>query len=373
MRVLVAPDKFKGSLKAAEAAEAIAEGLGTAFEAKCMPIADGGDGTAGVLCEAMGGEWREVNVHDALGREVTAGFGLAISNGRRLALLEMSEASGLARLAESERDPWRASTEGTGELIRAAMNAGAEKIIVGIGGSATNDGGTGMAQALGFRFIDGDGHRLERLPEQLADVESIVRATEAIPEIVVACDVENPLLGEQGATRVYGPQKGVLDEEMEKHEERLAHLADLVERDLGVDYRDEPGAGAAGGLGFGLLSFCGAELQSGFELVADLVGLRDAIAAADLVITGEGSLDAQTLMGKGPGGVAKMARELGRPVVAFCGRATDRDALDQIFDGVFAISGPRVSEADAMARAEELLKKTVAEQVDFLQGFRPAN
>ena len=352
MRIVVAPDKFKGSLSAREAAAAIARGLRRQFGGADMveiPIADGGEGTMALIAEGLGAEMVEARVSGPLGQAVTAGYALA---GDR-AVLEMSSASGLQLVPPAQRDPWAATTYGTGELIGEAIDRGAREVIVGIGGSATNDGGRGMAAALGFEFhADPAGGGLHIVPP---DVLPAGRA-----RFTAACDVSNPLLGADGCTRVYGPQKGIRLEEFGRHEERLARLVEAVARDVAAISPDTPGAGAAGGLGFGLMAFCGAELRPGFDLVAELTGLAGAVAAADLVVTGEGSMDRQTLMGKGPAGVAGIARAAGKKVIAFCGVARDRDALGGSFDAVISLEELALSTADSMARAGELLEEVAA-------------
>jgi glycerate kinase len=257
-------------------------------------------------------------------------------------------------------DPAFASTLGTGLMLQDAIERDVSRIVIGIGGSATNDAGIGMAAALGFRFLDADGEPLTPIIEHMDKLAKIERGDLGMPEILVACDVNNPLLGPHGCTRVYGQQKGVQD--FAFFESRLQHLADIVRRDLGVDHREVPGAGAAGGLGFGLMSFCGAKLTSGFDLIADLVHLRARIAAADLVITGEGRLDAQTLHGKGPMGVADMARELGKPVAAFAGAIEAEDPLRTRFDLLCAIKPKDMPLAEAMQRGPELLENAVLSQ-----------
>jgi glycerate kinase len=224
--------------------------------------------------------------------------------------MEMSAASGLAMIGDLPLDPLTASTRGTGEMMRHAMEHGARRILIGIGGSATNDAGTGMAAALGWEFHDEQGQPVHDLPRELERVHRISNGVRLDCEVVVACDVSNPLLGEHGCSAIYGPQKGVQD--VAFFDQRLRRIAAMVVRDLGCDFREAEGSGAAGGLGFGLMTFCGAKLQSGFEMVAELTELHARIERADLVITGEGRLDAQTLHGKGPIGVAAMARLLGR-------------------------------------------------------------
>jgi glycerate kinase len=267
--------------------------------------------------------------------------------------MEMSAASGLAIVSDLPLDPATASTYGTGLMMLDAIRRGAKRIIIGIGGSATNDGGTGMAQALGFRFLDEQGVELETLPRDLDRLARIESPPQWATEVLVACDVTNPLLGPQGCTRVYGPQKGVQD--FEFFERRLERLARLAGRDLGVSAAEIPGAGAAGGLGFGLMAFCAAKLTSGFDLIAGIIDLRRRVQAADLVITGEGRLDAQTLHGKGPMGVALLAREHGKRVAAIAGLIEAREALTPHFDHLIQVKPETMPVAEAMQRGRELL------------------
>lgn len=367
MKILIAPDKFKGSLTAGEAAEAITRGLGDlAGSCSSLPIADGGEGLTEALRTALGGEAIRISTRDPLMRPAEVNYAI-VENGDT-AVIEMSAASGLWRLAEDERDPARATTFGTGEALLDAAGRGVSRVILGIGGSATNDAGSGVACALGFRFLAGDGGEIRDLPARLTEVERIEPPeSRQLPKIITACDVDNPLLGESGATRVYGPQKGISPDELELHEHRLEHLADLVARDLGVDPRDEPGAGAAGGLGFGMIAFCGAELRPGFDLVAELLDLEARIAAADLVITGEGSLDAQTLHGKGPHGVARLAKKHGKPVVAFCGASDGSPRLTEDFDRVEVIRPEGLPLAESIARGRQLLEEAAARLVPWIR------
>lgn len=363
MRILIAIDKFKGSIPATVASQTIAAALKQTLPgADCdlCPIADGGEGTAEAVVTALNGEWCEAATFDAQNRPVTARYGLVQAAGQQEAIMEMSAASGLAMVSDLPLTPTTASTHGTGLMLEDAIARGAQRIVIGIGGSATNDGGVGMAAALGFRFLDASGSRLEPIIANMDRLATIEPPASVCPEILVACDVNNPLLGPHGCTRVYGPQKGVTD--FEFFESRLQHLADIAKRDLGSDHRDEPGAGAAGGLGFGLMTFCGARLTSGFDLIADLVHLRGRIAAADLVITGEGRLDAQTLHGKGPMGVADMARELGKPVAAFAGAVQAEEQLRPRFDLLCAIKPQEMPLAEAMQRGPELLGAAVRAQ-----------
>ncbi|MFN2541648.1 MAG: glycerate kinase [Chthoniobacterales bacterium] len=358
MKILIAPDKFKGALSAREVAENIAAGLREALpEAKIdiAPIADGGEGTAEVISQALGGSWLNCKAHDPLGREIEARFAWVAD--QNLAIMEMSEAAGMRRLASGELDPLRANTFGVGEMILDATKRGAREIIIGLGGSATNDGGFGMARALGFRFFDHE-HEREREVSRLADLVKITRPKDlTLPKIVAAVDVRNPLLGENGATRVFGPQKGATPEKIEKLERALTRLADVGAKQFGFDFRDEAGAGAAGGLGFGLLSFCAATIRPGFEVVAEAVGLEVKMRDADVVITGEGSLDRQTLEGKTPAGVARMARKLGKRVFAIVGRASEDRQVRELFDAIYQNARAGMSEPENMARAPELLRE----------------
>ncbi len=369
MRVLIAVDKFKGSLTAGQVAAAVEAGLrqaGFSGEAIRCPIADGGEGTTDALIGALGGKRVEVATRDAMGRSLTACYGLVESAGEDLAVMEMSAASGLALVADQPLNPRAASTFGTGLLILDAARQGVNRILIGIGGSATNDGGVGMAQALGFRFLDGDGKEVRELPACLESVRRLLPPEGGLqlPPVEVACDVDNPLLGPRSATRVYGPQKGVREEELEFFEARLQRLADLVARDLGCDPRAQAGAGAAGGLGFGLLAFCGAALASGFDLVAKAIELHAKIQAADVVITGEGRLDAQTLCGKGPVGVARLARAAGKRVIGIAGAIEGGVGLEAEFDQLLATKPESMPLSEAMARGTDLVERA-AQAVDL--------
>ncbi|HXF71815.1 MAG TPA: glycerate kinase [Actinomycetota bacterium] len=330
MRVLVAPDKFRGTLTAAEAAEAIASGwrrVRPGDEVERVPMADGGEGTLEALVSALGGELRTVTVSGPLGDPVVAAYGVVPGARGPVAVIEMARASGLALLAPERRDPTRTTTRGTGELIRAALERDRpSQVLVCIGGSATNDGGAGMAQALGARLLDGEGREIgpggaALLSLARVDATELVRLVRGV-RFVAVTDVDNPLVGPSGAAAVYGPQKGASPEDVVLLDRALAHYAAVLHRDLGIDVRELPGAGAAGGLGAGLVAFLGAHLRRGVEVVMEAVGLRARVAAADLVITGEGSLDAQSLRGKVVAGVLDAAREAGVPAVVLCGRAS---------------------------------------------------
>ena len=357
MRVLIASDKFKGSLGAAEVAEAIAAGIADVLphaEITLLPIADGGEGTAEVICRAARGEWHECEVHDPLGRRVRARY--CTIDGGATAVMEMSEASGLWRVPFEKRDPLIASSFGTGEmLLDAARRGEVGKVIIGLGGSATNDGGFGMARALGFRFFDADEQELRGSVADLTQLARIEAPLDLrLPEIIAAVDVRNPLLGDRGATRVFGPQKGATAADLEVLEAALTRLAAVT----GGHDRDVPGAGAAGGLGFGLMRFCRASLRSGFEVVAEVTHLEDAVRAADVVITGEGRLDAQTLEGKAPAGVAQFARKHGKRVYAIVGVAKDAPLM---FDGVSTLVDANTSAGEAMNDPVCLLRARAGE------------
>ncbi|HQK93892.1 MAG TPA: glycerate kinase [Armatimonadota bacterium] len=359
MRIVVAPDSFKGSLTALEACRAVERGLRRVWpdvEVAGVPMADGGEGTTQSLVDATGGRWVNCEVTDPLGRPVWARYGI-LGDGAT-AVIEMAAASGLPLVPEGRRDPKVTSTRGTGELIAHALDGGCRQLIVGIGGSATNDGGAGMAQALGARLLDAEGQelrpggaelvRLERI--DIAGMHPAVRAC----RVMVACDVTNPLCGPLGASAVYGPQKGASPSDVDLLDAGLQRFADVVHRDLGRDVAAMPGAGAAGGLGAGLVAFLGAELAPGVEIVARAVSLDARIAEADLVITGEGRIDAQTGFGKTVAGVAAAARRHGVPAVALCGSlAGDAGSLGLDL-ALPAPDGP-MDLAEAMGRAEPLL------------------
>lgn len=364
MRILLAPDKFKGCLSASEVAAAMRQGALSArpdASVRLLPIADGGEGTAETIRAALGGTRVSSRCSDALGREIEGWF--AWIPDTRTAVIEMGTASGLWRLRPEERDPLRATTLGTGQLIAAAIRLSPAKIVVGLGGSATNDAGAGMAAALGWNFLTSDGEDIAPEPRNFFSICRTEDPLADFPPIVAACDVNNPLLGPCGATRVFGAQKGLTPENAEWLEESLAHLADLVAEETGRDFRDTPGAGAAGGLGFGLLSFCGATIASGFGTVADAIGLEGAVAASDLVITGEGCVDGQTAGGKGPAGVAAIARRLGVPVVAVGGIVQRGSPADTLFDACYQAKPEAMPLEEALVRAESLIAEATRKAV----------
>jgi glycerate kinase len=369
MKFLVAPNALKGSCSAAAAARAMARGVLRArptAEVVELPVADGGDGLMEVVTEALGAERVALQVAGPRFSPVFAE--LAWLPQRRTAVIEMALASGLALLAPGDRDPGVTTSLGTGELIAAALGLGAETILVGIGGSATNDGGIGMATALGYRFVGADGEPVSPVGGRLGTIERIdasgVDPRLAGTRIEVLCDVDNPLTGPRGASRVYGPQKGADAAQVERLDAGLARLADLTERDLGCRVRDLSGAGAAGGLGAGLVCFCGAQLRRGAEAVLDLVQLDAHLEGADLVLTAEGRIDGQTRFGKAPGAVAAHARKAGVPCVAIAGGIGEDAHLLHAggIDALVSLCPGPVSLEEAQVRAEELLADA-AEQV----------
>lgn len=360
-RILIAPDKFKGSLTAPQAAEAIAAGVRKSYPHALLdlcPIADGGEGFMATLAAAMKGKWVSCPAVDPLGRAIDSRYVLAETEDGTVAILEMAEASGLWRLAPTERDPLRATTRGTGMQIAHAVAAhSVVRIILGLGGSATNDGGAGMAAALGIDFLDADGHAVNPIPAYLSAVVR-VDATRRIslPPVIAACDVDNPLLGARGATAVFSTQKGSTTDSRAVLEAALSHLVEITSA---VDAAHTPGAGAAGGLGFGLMHFTGARLTSGFDLLADLLDLETRIKTADLVITGEGSIDHQSLSGKGPVALARLAKRHAVPVAGFCG-CTDQAARDSgVFTSLHALADSGLPLETLISQAASLLTETV--------------
>jgi len=338
LTVVVAPDSFKGSIPAHEAAAAVGRGLsdaasraGVALDLRLCPVADGGEGTVDVVLSTGWVRRERRSVSGPTGKPVRAAFALSPDDGSpRTALVELAAASGLTLLPGGRPDPLRATSRGTGELVLAALDEGVARLVLAVGGSACTDGGTGMASALGVRFLDGHGRPLapggSALTElAVVDLERLdprLRST----EVVVATDVDNPLTGPRGAAHVYGPQKGASPGDAAVLDAGLARLAQVLHRDLGLDVDRVPGAGAAGGVGAGAVAFLGARLTPGIELLLDLVGFDEALHGADLVVTGEGSFDAQSLAGKAPVGVARRARDAGVPVVVLAGRVDLDDA-----------------------------------------------
>ncbi|ROM54432.1 glycerate kinase [Pseudomonas rhodesiae] len=368
MKIIIAPDSFKDSLSAAGVAQAIVEGLAQVWPDAQMiqcPMADGGEGTVDAVLAACHGELRRQTVHGPLGAPVQARWGwLADSH---TAIIEMAEASGLQLLPPDQRDACRTTTFGTGELIRAALETGARRIILAIGGSATNDGGAGAMQALGVQLFDADDQPLPPGGLALAQLAriSLDSLDPRVGEVrfEIAADVNNPLCGPHGASAIFGPQKGASPQQVQQLDAALGHFADHCARVLPTDVRDEPGSGAAGGLGFAAKAFLGAQFRAGVEVVADLVGLDAAVRGADLVITGEGRFDAQTLRGKTPFGVARIARQHGVPVIVIAG--TLGEGYEQMYshgvDAAFALPSGPISLEQACSEAPRLLRERAAD------------
>lgn len=369
MRILVAPDKFKGSLGAADVAQEIARVLRELLPAAvitCLPVADGGEGTAEIICAAAGGEWRSCEVHDALGEIVEARY--CTIDSAATAIMDASTACGLWRVPVGRRDPDVASSFGVGELLLDAAQRGASRIIIGLGGSATNDGGFGMARALGFRFYDNAGGELRGRVTDLVQLNRIQRpASLNLPEITAAADVRNPLLGRRGATYTYGEQKGASAEQLDQLEQALRRLAEVAARDFREELAETPGAGAAGGLGFGLMTFCNATVARGFDIVANAIGLESAVQQHDIVITGEGRLDAQTMEGKAPAGVAELTRKHRKRVIAIVGEVTVDDEIERCFDAVYSLATPAITTTEAMRDVRQLLRERAREVASSLE------
>jgi len=370
MRFVIAPQEFKGSLTAVQSARAIAEGVRSAdpgAEAVQVPMSDGGPGFVEAMLAACGGHRAEVTCCDPLMRPIRAAFGI-LPDG--VAVIEMAAGSGLVLLKPQERNPRLATTFGTGELIGAALARGARTIIVGVGGSATVDGGAGAMQALGARLIDAAGRDLPRGGEALGRLERIDLAARdrrlAGATVRVATDVRNPLCGDRGAAVVFGPQKGASPDDVRILDAALRRFASVVRRDCGVDVASMPGSGAAGGLSAGLVAVAGATMEPGFDLVADVTGLESLIVSADAVITGEGRLDDQTQYGKTAAGVACLARGHGKLVAVIAGRIEPSFEQRADFDEVEAISSPGLSVNEAMRLAGPLLRAAASRVADRL-------
>ncbi|AKK00872.1 MULTISPECIES: glycerate kinase [Pseudomonas fluorescens group] len=362
MKIVIAPDSFKDSLSAQGVADAIAAGLAQVWPAaqliKC-PMADGGEGTVASVLAACNGQWRRSRVRGPLGSAVEASWGWLPES--RTAIIEMAEASGLQLVAPGQRDACSSSTYGTGELIRAALDEGAGRVILAIGGSATNDGGAGALQALGVALLDEHGQALAPGGLALANLSRIdlsgLDPRLAQVDFEIAADVDNPLCGPQGASAIFGPQKGASAQQVQWLDAALGHFAEHCAQALHKDVRDEPGSGAAGGLGFAAKAFLGARFRTGVEVVAQLVGLAAAVQGADLVITGEGRFDAQTLRGKTPFGVARIARQHGVPVLVIAGTLGEGyPALyEHGVDAAFALASGPMTLQEACADAARLL------------------
>ncbi|MCP4756160.1 MAG: glycerate kinase [Proteobacteria bacterium] len=378
MKVVLAPNAFKDSVSAIRASQAMEKGVRAVLadaEIQRVPIADGGDGLTEIAFYAMGGEKKFHYVHNPVGKLIEATY--CYFPEKRLAIIEMAEASGLRLLSACERNPMLTSTYGTGELIAAALDLGASRILVGLGGSATCDGGIGMAAALGMRFLDDQDQLLEPLGGNLQQIARIDAAglDRRIPDVgfEAICDVSNPLLGENGAAAIYGPQKGAAPEEVEKLEQGLTNLARLVGKTFGHQVQDDDFGGAAGGLGMGLAAFLGTTLRPGIDVVLDLVEMDKSLENADLVFTGEGRLDGQTAFGKAPAGVAALAKTHDIPCFAIAGSCAENlsPLLEIGFSAVFSLCPGPIGLEEAISRSEDLLR-TATEHAfrAFLAGRR---
>lgn len=364
MKILIAPDSFKGSLTALQAANAIETGIKRALpRAVCTkaPMADGGDGTVQALVDAVGGNFHTKKVTGPAGQPVRARYGM-LADGET-AVIEVASSSGLLLIDDKNRNPLNSTSFGTGELIVAAIKKGAKKLIVGLGGSATVDAGMGMAQAIGVRFLGEKGREIQqpgcgRLLRRVSGIDlSGVNAAIGKTAVTLACDVDNPLFGEQGAAYIYGPQKGATPAMVKGLDDNLRHFNSIMERELGVDLSAKKGAGAAGGLGFGLTLFANAKIKNGVRLVAEMTALKEQIAAADLVITGEGRIDVQTAFGKVPVGVAGIAKKLKVPVIAIGGGLGDdsRSLFKSGIDGLEAAIARDMPLKSALLNSEDYL------------------
>jgi glycerate kinase len=370
MRIVAAPNSFKGCMSSVEAAQAIKTGILAACpdcEVVCVPVSDGGDGLVDVMAQALSGSIMNCNVRGPLMEQMESRY--CFVDNKDLAVIEMALASGLALVPEKLHDPTKTTSYGTGELIKAALDKGAAHIVVGLGGSATCDGGIGMASALGYRFLDKKGSELFPKGSSLVQIHSIdssavdKRLDKTVFEAV--CDVRNPLIGPNGASYVYAPQKGATEEQVEFLDKGLEHLAFVIGKETGVNIQKIPGAGAAGGLGGGMYAFLNAKLRKGIDLVMDIVNLKEKIQGADLVITGEGQIDYQTKYDKAPAGVARVAAEEGIPCIAVCGNVGER--IDELYeyglDAFFTIcKGPQSLES-SMEDGPQLLSHAVEQVV----------
>ncbi|AMG53009.1 glycerate kinase [Citrobacter amalonaticus] len=365
MKIVIAPDSYKESLSALEVANAIEQGFREIWpdaDYVKLPVADGGEGTVEAMVAATAGRIVDVDVTGPLGKTVTAFFGL--SGDERTAFIEMAAASGLEQVPVALRDPLKTTSWGTGELIRHALDAGVDHIIIGLGGSATNDGGAGMVQALGAKLLDA---RQNEIGKGGAALDALTRIDIsqldprlAACRIEVACDVTNPLTGKEGASAVFGPQKGATAETIDRLDTALVHYAQIITRDLEVDVLELAGGGAAGGMGAALYAFCGAQLRRGIEIVTDALQLDACVADADLVVTGEGRMDSQTIHGKVPVGVAKVAKRYHKPVIGIAGSLTadvgivHEHGLDAVFSVIYTIC----TLDDALKNAAENVRMT---------------
>ena len=377
-KVVIAVDSFKGCLTSLEAGQAVSEGVRNVFpdcEICCLPVADGGEGMLDVFVSASEGTFRAIRAHDPLMQIREARYG--ISGDGQMAFIEMAAINGLPLVPPEKRNPWLTTTFGTGELIRDALERGCREFVIGIGGSATNDAGLGMLQAVGFRFLDKEGNELGTGGRILQEVAAVDRKTvhPALKEarFTVACDVRNPFYGPDGAVYVFAPQKGASPEMVEKLEAGMRSLSAVIARETGKDMSGSPGAGAAGGMGGSLQAFLDAELKPGTRLLLDALRFSEKITGADLVITGEGRVDRQTSMGKIPSGILEAASTRQIPVIVLAGSIADADEVDNAgFQGVFPVVPGPVSLEEAMepAFARENLRRSAAQLCRLIKSFR---
>ncbi|WP_434642502.1 glycerate kinase [Thermoanaerobacterium thermosaccharolyticum] len=378
MKILVAPDSFKGSLSSKEVLKAISEGIRRAIDAEIagLPIADGGEGTVDALITSLGGKIVDVDVLGPLGNVVKGYFGV-LNDGT--AVIEMAASSGLNLVPNDMRNPLITTTYGVGQLIKEALDAGCRKFIIGLGGSATNDGGAGMIQALGVKLLDEDGkdipygggnlHKLKKV-----DISSIdKRVYES--SFIVASDVTNPLCGEYGASAVYGPQKGATPEMVEILDRNLKHYSSVIKETLGKDFSDVPGAGAAGGLGFSLMAFLNAKIRSGIDIVMEASNIDEKVKSCDIVITGEGNTDFQTAYGKAPAGIARIAKKYGKPVVILSGGLGKnyKDLYDIGVTSMFSIVDRPMTLQEAMINAKKLISDRAEDIIRIFISGRNSN
>jgi len=354
MKAVIAIDSYKGCLSSLKAGNVVKKAFESVFDgyADVYPVADGGEGLAETLVKSLDGTIKEVNVTGPLGNEIKSYYGI-INNGKT-AVIEMAAASGITLVPDKLRNPMNTTTFGVGELIKYALDIGIRDFVIGIGGSATNDGGIGMLNSLGVKFFDENNNRCGIFGRDLADIKNIDidgidrRLSEC--SIKVACDVNNPLCGKNGASAVFGPQKGADKEMVDFLDKALLNYAEITEKLLGKEYKNNEGCGAAGGLGFALISYLNAKLLPGIDLVIEYIGIKEKIKECDIVITGEGRIDFQTVMGKAPGGIAKAAKEYGKTVIAFCGSKGEnaQNCNNYGIDAVFPIIPSIITLDEAM-------------------------
>ncbi|SOC43103.1 glycerate kinase [Ureibacillus acetophenoni] len=373
MKIVISPDSFKGTLTALEAAQAIEQGIkqvNQEIETILLPVADGGEGTMDALVLATSGQYVKANVLDPLGREIEASFG--VLGNKSTCVIEMASASGITLLHNNERNPRKASTYGTGQLIQIALDQGFRDFIICIGGSATNDGGVGMLRALGLRLLDENGRGVQNSIDGLYEVKTLdfsnwdTRLNDST--IAIACDVNNPLVGVNGATAVFGPQKGVKADEVEFFDQALTHWANVVEVEKGIRLHDYQGAGAAGGMGGALIAFLDGKFHQGIELVLDVMNYNEKIQDAELIITGEGKSDSQTLHGKAPMGVLHCARQFEIPTILISGSIDEQDEeiLAQHFHKIISVVDQSISTEMAMKEASKYLSQKAYQTIKNL-------